>query len=158
MSSHRLNGRLDPRRLSWLRDGLGTGMRRIGLAQPPPPAPPEPGPPGSTQALNDTELGRRRAALAQQFAEIQWDLGGIVYEMASRDHYRLEVLSAKAAELQDVEAELADAERLLRLEQGGAAGGCPSCGALYARGAVFCWRCGFQLLKSSSSSDAETKG
>jgi len=155
MSSRRLNGRLDAHGLSRLREGLGRGMRRIGLAQPPPPAPPEPGLPGATQALSEGELAQRRAALAKRFAELQWDLGGIAYEMASRDHFRLEVLIARAAELQNVEAELAEAERLLRLEQGGAAGGCPSCGALYSRGAVFCWRCGFQLLSSAGSHDTD---
>ena len=122
------------------------GMRRIGLAQPAPPPPPEPGPPGSAQAADETELMQRRSELARRFAEIQWDLGGMTYEMAIRDHFRLDVLVRRAAELQEVEAQLAETERLLRLEEGGAAGACPSCGSLYARGAVFCWNCGHRLL------------
>lgn len=128
-----------------------SGLRRIGLAQPPPPPPPQPGTPGSSGALDTSELAKRRAELAERFAALQWDLGGIVYEMASRDHFRLEVLVARSAELQEVEAELAEAERLLKLDQAGAAGACPSCGSLYARGAVFCWHCGFRLLKSAAS-------
>jgi hypothetical protein len=145
MSDAPRNGRAAPRRIDQVRSGLVAGMRRVGLAQPAPPSPPEPGPPGSTQALDGSELASRRAALATRFAELQWDLGGIVYEMASRDHFRLDVLVARAAELQEVEAGLAEAERLLRLEDAGAAGACPDCGSLYARGADFCWHCGTAL-------------
>ncbi len=141
------NGRPHEPRWGQARAGLVSGLRRIGLAQPAPPPAPEPGAPGSSQALDSTELARRRAELAARFAELQWDLGGIVYEMASRDHFRLEVLVARAAELQEVESNLAEAERLLRLEEAGAAGACPSCGSLYARGADYCWHCGMALLQ-----------
>jgi hypothetical protein len=128
------------------KDRVLGGLRRIGLAQPAPPAPPAPGPPGAAQALDEQGVAAQRAALAKRFAELQWDLGGMVYEMAIRDHFRLDVLVTRAAELQEVEAQLAEAERLLRLDEGGAAGACPSCGSLYARGAVFCWHCGHRLL------------
>ena len=47
-----------------------------------------------------TELRRRRHELAERVAELTWDLGGLAYEMAIRDHYRLDVLARKAAELQ----------------------------------------------------------
>ncbi len=67
--------------------------------------------------------------------------------MAIRDHFRLDVLSRKAAELQQVDAELAEVERMLKLDQAGAAGACGNCGALYARGSVFCWQCGKDLLQ-----------
>jgi hypothetical protein len=153
-----MNGNSAGNRRSGLRDGVVGGLRRIGLAQPAPPPPPAPGPPGSSAALDSTELAKRRAVLAERFAELQWDLGGIVYEMASRDHFRLEVLVARSAELQEVEAELAEAERLLRLEQAGAAGACPSCGSLYARGAVFCWHCGFRLLQGAGSPKSPPAG
>jgi hypothetical protein len=145
MSAPGQNGRAAPRRLDQVRSGVVSGMRRIGLAQPAPPAPPQPGPPGSAQALDGSELAARRASLAGRFAELQWDLGGIAYEMASRDHFRLDVLAARAAELQEVEAGLAEAERLLRLEDAAAAGACPHCGSLYARGADYCWHCGLGL-------------
>ena len=62
--------------------------------------------------------------------------------MARRDHYRLEVLNAQAAKLQEVDAELGQIERMVKLDEAGAAGSCPYCGALQARGASFCWRCG----------------
>ncbi len=93
-----------------------------------------------------SELEARRERLAGEFAELQWDLGGLVYEMAARDHFRLDVVVRRAAKLQAVDAELADVERLLRLEEAGAAGNCPACGALYARGAAFCWQCGNDLM------------
>ena len=44
---------------------------------------------------------------------MQSELGGLFYEMAVRDHVRLEVLTQKAAELQRVDAELGQLERLL---------------------------------------------
>jgi hypothetical protein len=91
-------------------------------------------------------LVERREELSRRFAELQWDLGGLAYEMASRDHFRLDVIVRRAAELQEVDAELGEVERLLRLDEAGAAGSCPSCGALHSRGAVFCWQCGESLM------------
>jgi hypothetical protein len=102
---------------------------------------------GAPVPAND--LQRRRDRLAEQLAELQWDLGGIAYEMAIRDHFRLDVLSRQAAKLQQVDAELAEVERMLRLEEAGAAGVCGSCGALYARGSVYCWQCGNGLMPQS---------
>jgi hypothetical protein len=96
--------------------------------------------------VGSSELRERRDRLAAQFAELQFDLGGLAYEMAARDHFRLDVVLRRAARLQEVDAELAEVERLLRLDEAGAAGGCPACGALYARGAAFCWQCGTPLL------------
>ncbi len=92
------------------------------------------------------ELSAQRDVLAERFAQLQWDLGGLAYEMARRDHFRLDVLVRAAARLQEVDAELAEAERMLRLEEAAAAGSCPGCGALHARGAVFCWQCGSALI------------
>ncbi len=95
---------------------------------------------------DDGELRRRRDALAQQVTELHWDLGGLAYEMAIRDHFRLDVLVRRAAVLQERDAELAEVERLLRLEDGAIAGACPACGAPHSRGAVFCWQCGATLM------------
>ncbi len=96
-----------------------------------------------------SDLARRRDSLSRQLAELQWDLGGLAYEMAIRDHFRLDVLARQAAELQRVDAELAEVERMLRLDQASAAGACGSCGALFARGSVFCWQCGRDLMERS---------
>ena len=52
----------------------------------------------------------RRDAVAARFAQLQSDLGGLVYEMAQRDHFRLDVLTKRAAELQRVDAELMELE------------------------------------------------
>ncbi len=97
-----------------------------------------------------SDLQRRRGSLAEQLTELQWDLGGLAYEMAIRDHFRLDVLTRQAAKLQQVDAELAEVERMLRLDQASAAGSCDSCGALYARGSVFCWQCGKDLMERST--------
>jgi hypothetical protein len=99
------------------------------------------------------DLSRRRDALSQRLAELQWDLGGLAYEMAIRDHFRLDVLTRRAAELQQVDAELAEVERVLRLDEAAAAGACGACGALYARGSVFCWQCGKDLMERTSTAE-----
>src|SRR5437868_7730640 len=98
------------------------------------------------------ELHRRRGELAEKVATLHWDLGGLAYEMAIRDHFRLDVLVRRAAVLQERDAELAEVERLLRLEEGGIAGSCPACGAPHSRGAVFCWQCGATLMERVPSS------
>jgi hypothetical protein len=61
-------------------------------------------------------LERRRDELAAQVAELHWDLGGLAYEMAIRDHFRLDVLVRRAALLQERDAELAVIEQALRVE------------------------------------------
>lgn len=104
-----------------------------------------------------TDLATRRERLAEQLAEMQLDLGGLTYEMAIRDHFRLDVLVRAAAELQRVDAELGEVERLLRLEQSGAGGECTACAALYGRGAVYCWQCGAALMESRRSSSLPSR-
>ena len=47
----------------------------------------------------------------------------------------------KAAELQRVDAELGQVERLLEGGHTTAGGNCAACGAVYARGAAFCAQC-----------------
>jgi hypothetical protein len=103
---------------------------------------------GGGPPVRPRDLSAHRGRLADRLAELQWDLGGLVYEMAIRDHFRLDVLIRAAAELQRVDAELGEVERLLLLERSGAAGDCPSCGALHGRGAVYCWQCGAALMEA----------
>lgn len=62
----------------------------------------------------ERELLARRELLTERFTLLQTDLGGAFYEMAIRDHVRLDVLTRKAAELQRVDRELAEVERELR--------------------------------------------
>jgi len=80
-------------------------------------------------------------------AELQFDLGGLVYEMAIRDRIRVDVLVRRAAVLQDADAELGEVERILRLEETSTAGACASCGAPHSSGAAYCWQCGQPLLQ-----------
>ncbi|ADB53185.1 zinc ribbon domain-containing protein [Conexibacter woesei] len=123
------------------------------IAGDPPPPPPSPLPPGGGQAVDANDLAERRDALARELAERQWDLGGLAYEMAIRDHFRLDVLMRQAGRLQEIDARLGEVEHLLRLDTTGAAGACPQCGTLYARGAVFCSQCAFQLVGVQAPSD-----
>jgi hypothetical protein len=95
------------------------------------------------------ELRSRRLQLAEQVAALTWDLGGLTYEMAIRDHYRLDVLSRRAAELQKADAELGELERLLGAAEAGVHGQCRSCGAVHSRGAAYCWHCGAGLLQEA---------
>ncbi len=111
--------------------------------------------PSAVDAVVD--LRRRRDQLTARVAELQWDLGGLVYEMASRDQIRVDVLVRRAAVLQSADAELAEVERILRLEQDATAGECSSCGAPHSSGAAYCWQCGQPLLVSVPS-DAIVSG
>jgi hypothetical protein len=100
--------------------------------------------PAPTGAMS--ELRRRRLELAERVAALTFDLGGLAYEMAIRDHYRLDVLARKAAELQEADAQLAELQRLLANAEAGIDGQCRSCGAVHSRGAAYCWHCGAPLL------------
>ena len=97
------------------------------------------------------ELRARRDALAEEVAELTWDLGGLTYEMAIRDHFRLDVLIRRAAALQERDAELGEVERLLAAAEEGVGGDCRSCGAPHSRGAVYCWKCGQPLMPQAAS-------
>jgi hypothetical protein len=110
---------------------------------------------GSVPASGERpDLQCRRAALAEQVTELHWDLGGLAYEMAIRDHFRLDVLVRRAALLQERDAELAEVERLLQMDQDGVAGSCPGCAAPHSRGALYCWQCGTTLMERLPSSTA----
>ena len=97
------------------------------------------------------ELRARRNALAEEVAELTWDLGGLTYEMAIRDHFRLDVLVRRAAALQERDAELGEVERLLAAADQGVSGDCRSCGAPHSRGAAYCWKCGQPLMPQATS-------
>ncbi len=99
-----------------------------------------------------SELRRRRLELAERVAALTWDLGGLAYEMAIRDHYRLDVLARKASELQEVDAQLGEVQRLLATAEAGVHGQCRSCGAVHSRGAAYCWHCGAPLLQEARPS------
>jgi hypothetical protein len=129
--------------------GAGAGSGPAVIAPPIPPPPP-----AASGAAARTDLERRRDALAEQVTELHWDLGGLAYEMAIRDHFRLDVLVRRAALLQEHDAELAEVERLLRMEHDGVAGSCPSCAAPHSRGALYCWQCGTTLMERLPSSTA----
>lgn len=108
-------------------------------------------PPGRARSEDrSVDLERLRDQLTARVAELQWDLGGLAYEMAIRDQVRVDILVKRAAMLQDADAELGEVERILRTELTGAAGTCAACGAPHSSGAVFCWQCGQSLLEQVS--------
>ena len=145
-------------------DGAAANRRRLRARRRPAPARRDPagatvragGPPpgkGLGSARGEefiVDLKRRREQLVARVAELQWDLGGLTYEMAIRNSIRVEVLVKRAAELQDADAELNEVERILRMEESATAGSCPSCGAPHSSGATFCWQCGKPLLEQVS--------
>lgn len=96
------------------------------------------------------DLERRREQLVARVAELQWDLGGLVFEMATRNQINVETLVKRAVPLQDADAELSEVERILRMDETGAAGSCASCGAPHSSGATYCWQCGQPLLQQVS--------
>jgi hypothetical protein len=102
------------------------------------------------------DLTRRRDQLNAKVAELQWDLGGLVYEMATRNRIRVDVLVRRAAILQHADSELGEVERILRVEQSSTAGQCASCGAPHSSGAAYCWQCGQPLLEQVDSDTIAT--
>ena len=115
------------------------------------PAAPVPAPGQDPEGEWVVDLEHRRDQLSAQVAELQWDLGGLVYEMAIRDRVRVDVLIKRAAALQNVDAELGEVERILRMEKTGVAGTCSACEAPHSSGAVYCWQCGQSLLEQVPS-------
>jgi hypothetical protein len=99
----------------------------------------------------DPDLRAQRDRLIERFTIMQSDLGGAFYEMAVRDHVRLDALTRKAAELQKIDAELSKVERAIQLERTGAVGTCASCHAPYGPGVAFCAQCGHSLIRTEGA-------
>jgi hypothetical protein len=91
------------------------------------------------------ELIAERDRLLEKFTVMQADLGGAFYEMAIRDHVKMDVLTRKAAELQRLDIELGEVEEALELERSDATGACANCGTEDQPGARFCSNCGEEL-------------
>ena len=91
------------------------------------------------------ELIAERDRLLEKFTVMQADLGGAFYEMAIRDHVKMDVLTRKAAELQRLDMELGEVEEALALERSDSTGACANCGTQYQPGARFCSACGEEL-------------
>jgi hypothetical protein len=124
-------------------------------------AAPSPFDPGYVSAAGpdlSVDLARRRDQLAQRVSDLQFDLGGLAYEMVIRNQVRVEVLARRAALLQEADAELGEVERILRMEQTGAAGACGLCGAPHSPGATYCWQCGQPLLQQVSAGAISQSG
>jgi rRNA maturation endonuclease Nob1 len=124
--------------MSWsqLLERLTEWRRKDAPAQPKPAA----------QAAESKELRAQRDRLLEKFTVMQADLGGAFYEMAIRDHVRVDVLTRKAAELQRVDAELLAVERQLEIERTDAAGHCPACNSPFGSADRFCPQCGSSLV------------
>lgn len=136
-----LADRIDPR-------ARPSGNAPIPAATAPQPAPIKTGPneEAPPSEAESAELRAQRDRMLEKFTVMQADLGGAFYEMAIRDHVRMDVLTRKAAELQRVDAELLTLERMLELERSDAAGNCPSCGTPYGHAVRFCAQCGHSLV------------
>ena len=135
------------------------GQPAAAAPQPAQPAPAAAAPPAAAQPVarpaDASALMQRRAQLAGRFGELQSDLGGLAYEMAIRDHFRLDVLVRRAAELQAVDSELSSVEQRLGMATASATTSCPSCGSAVQLGAQYCGRCGSSLAQSASGARAQ---
>ena len=105
---------------------------------------PAPGDPVAAETA-DPELLAQRDRLLERFVLMQAELGGLYYEMAIRHSVRDDVLRRKAAELQRVDIELAQVERVMQADEAGLGGECPACGAPHGRADVFCSQCALPL-------------
>ncbi|MEI6447037.1 MAG: hypothetical protein WCO96_04045 [Actinomycetes bacterium] len=130
---------------------------------------------GDGEPKVDPALVARRDRLVERFTAHQLDLGGVLYEMAIRDHVVMPVLLERAAVLQGVEAdlkraqaELDEAEAAVEAARAGGREGaqgagtesngrrepvaradavrsCGSCGADAGPESAFCSACGEKL-------------
>ena len=107
---------------------------------------------GAAEHRPAIDLETRRNQLMALVAELQSDLGGLVYEMAVRDRIRVDVIIRQAAQLQNVDAELSEIERILALEQSATAGLCANCEAPHSSTASYCWQCGQPILRQVDTS------
>jgi hypothetical protein len=133
--------------------GAQTSEPPSGADEPPAATPAKGGPPESGPAI---DLETRRDQLTARVAELQWDLGGLVYEMAVRDRIRVDLIVKQAAQLQDVDAELSEIQRILANERSGTAGTCANCGAPHSSNASYCWQCGQPILRQVDTSSILT--
>jgi len=122
------------------------------------PSPFDPGYESSAGPDLTVDLARRRDLLAKRVSDPQLDLGGLAYEMVIRNQVRVDLLARRAAVLQEADAELGEVERILRMEQTGAAGSCGLCGAPHSPGATYCWQCGQPLLQQLSAGAISRSG
>ena len=100
---------------------------------------------GAPAEPENRELIAERDRLLEKFTVMQADLGGAFYEMAIRDHVKMDVLTRKAAELQRLDIELGEVEEALAQERSDSASACANCGAQFDPGAKFCSECGQEL-------------
>jgi hypothetical protein len=91
------------------------------------------------------ELIVERDRLLEKFTVMQADLGGAFYEMAIRDHVKMDVLTRKAAELQRLDMELGEVEEALELQRSDSTGACANCGSELQPGSRFCSACGTEV-------------
>jgi hypothetical protein len=96
----------------------------------------------------EPELLAQRDRLVERFAVMQSELGGLFYEMAIRQHIRMEVLMPKAAQLQRLDSELGQLQRMIDTGISSIGGNCRACGGVYARGAAFCAQCGTAVTEA----------
>ncbi len=130
--------------------------RPLAKLRPEEPAPPKKEAPVEPLKTESKDLVAQRDRLLEKFTVMQADLGGAFYEMAIRDHVRLDVLTRKAAELQRVDGELTALERSLEVERSDAAGHCPNCGSPFRHGVRFCDQCGSSLSVSIEPAPEKT--
>jgi hypothetical protein len=120
--------------MSALSDVLQRPAKALKSARTKPQAPAAPVKPEPTPE-EDAELLAQRDRLLEKFTVMQADLGGAFYEMAIRDHVRMDVLTRKAAELRRADA----------------AGICPNCDSPYGPADRFCPQCGQSLVTAVAS-------
>jgi hypothetical protein len=123
-----------------------------------PPAAATPPPAAAAPPAGNAALEGRREQLARRYEELQSDLGGLVYEMAIRDHFRLDVVVRRAAALQAVDAELSSVEQQLGISSAAPTAACPSCGGPVSVAAQYCGRCGSTLARPAIASTPVSAG
>ena len=100
------------------------------------------------------DMRKERAGLARRYQELRGDLGGLLIEMARRDHFNFHLLRLRAAEAVAVEQRAREIDGALAVQSAGAraslpagtvamtAKRCASCSGSIPADANFCAYCG----------------
>ena len=100
------------------------------------------------------ELRKERAGLARRYQDLRGDLGGLLIEMARRDHFNFHLLRLRAAEAVAVEQRAHEIDGSIAAQAAAAQGGlpsgmvtmtakaCPNCSGAIPADANFCAYCG----------------
>jgi hypothetical protein len=126
--------------------------------------PPDPAQRPKPTARERTMIRRRLRDLKRKRELMLVELGALTLEQHRRDRFTPGLVEPKTADLESLQAEvealeaaLAEDRRVVDIVAAGIAGSCPSCGALASAAARFCESCGAELSHERAVEEPATE-